>query len=73
MRRRTDYGFVFDFRSERLVLDQKTPLDKPSGGGFGPSVQLDDGTEARAPSGRPGGTGSKLKRLYDGPEVANIT
>ncbi len=37
-------GFAFDFQSDRLVLDQKTPIDKPSGGGFGPSVQLDDGT-----------------------------
>ena len=27
-----------------LVLDAKTPPDKPSGGGFGPTVQLKDDT-----------------------------
>lgn len=37
-------GFDFDFENDRLVLDAKTPIDKPSGGGFGPTVQLDDGT-----------------------------
>ena len=26
------------------MLDTKTPKDKPSGGGFGPTVQLDDST-----------------------------
>jgi hypothetical protein len=37
-------GFVFDFGHDRLVLDAKTPLDKPSGGGFGPTVELGNGT-----------------------------
>lgn len=37
-------GFVFDFDSDLLLLDTKTPLDKPQGGGFGPTVQLKDGT-----------------------------
>ncbi len=37
-------GFRFDFEHDRLVIDQKTPVGKPSGGGFGPTVQLDDGT-----------------------------
>ena len=36
-------GFTFDFKSDRLVLDEKTPADKPSGGGFGNTVQLPDG------------------------------
>lgn len=26
------------------MLDTKTPVDQASGGGFGPTVQLDDGT-----------------------------
>jgi hypothetical protein len=39
-----DDGFPFDFQSDRLVLDAKTPESAPSGGGFGPTVQLDDGT-----------------------------
>jgi hypothetical protein len=37
-------GFEFDFGSDRVMLDTKTPKGKPSGGGFGPTVQLDDGT-----------------------------
>jgi hypothetical protein len=40
----TPKGFRFDFRHDRIMLDTKTPKDKPSGGGFGPTVQLDDGT-----------------------------
>lgn len=36
--------FEFDFRNDRFVLDDKTPVGKPSGGGFGRTVQLEDGT-----------------------------
>ncbi len=36
-------GFRFDFAHDRLVLDEKTPPEQDSGGGFGPTVQLDDG------------------------------
>ncbi len=36
-------GFEFDFEHNRLMLDTKTPIGKPSGGGFGRTVQLDDG------------------------------
>ncbi len=36
-------GFAFDFKSDRLVLDEKTPAARPSGGGFGNTVQLRDG------------------------------
>ncbi|MDA1054982.1 MAG: sialidase family protein [Planctomycetota bacterium] len=39
----TANGFKFDFRSDRLVLDEKTPADKSSGGGFGNTVQLPNG------------------------------
>jgi len=37
-------GFAFDFAHDIMMIDTKTPLDKISGGGFGPTVQLDDGT-----------------------------
>ena len=37
-------GFEFDFENDRLVLDGKTPETTASGGGFGPTVQIDDGT-----------------------------
>lgn len=40
----TDDGFQFDFRHDRIMLDTKTPDDSISGGGFGPTAQLDDGT-----------------------------
>ena len=34
----------FDLANDRLVLEAKTAPDTNSGGGFGPTVQLDDGT-----------------------------
>ena len=37
-------GFRFDFEQDRIIIDAKTPLEQYSGGGFGPTVQLDDGT-----------------------------
>jgi hypothetical protein len=40
----TAESFAFDFNHDRFVLDAKTPPDKPSGGGFGRTVQLSDGT-----------------------------
>jgi len=39
-----DDGFEFDFRHDRLMLDTRTPVGKYQGGGFGPTVQLDDST-----------------------------
>ncbi len=39
----TDDGFLFDFAHDRLMLDTKTGA-RYQGGGFGPSVQLADGT-----------------------------
>src|SRR6185503_18994021 len=39
----TDDGFEFDFASDRIMLDTKTGA-RFQGGGFGPTVQLDDGT-----------------------------
>jgi hypothetical protein len=40
----TDDGFEFDFTRDRILLDTRTPAGKPQGGGFGPTVQLRDGT-----------------------------
>ena len=40
----TDDGFAFDFAKDRLMLDTRTPKEKSQGGGFGPTVQLKDGT-----------------------------
>jgi len=39
-----DDRFEFDFAHDRLMLDTRTPVGKYQGGGFGPTVQLDDGT-----------------------------
>ena len=41
--RETDDGFEFDFAHDRVMLDTKTG-SRYQGGGFGPTVQLDDGT-----------------------------
>jgi len=37
-------GFDLDFAHDRIMLDTRTPVGKYQGGGFGPTVQLDDGT-----------------------------
>jgi photosystem II stability/assembly factor-like uncharacterized protein len=37
-------GFEFDFTKDRIMLDTRTPIGKSQGGGFGPTVQLKDGT-----------------------------
>jgi hypothetical protein len=39
----TDDGFEFDFGRDRVMLDTKTG-SRYQGGGFGPTVKLDDGT-----------------------------
>lgn len=36
--------FAFDFKHDRFVIDAKTAANVSSGGGFGPTTQLDDGT-----------------------------
>lgn len=38
-----DDGFEFDLESDLIMIDTKTPEGMPSGGGFGCTVQLDDG------------------------------
>lgn len=40
----TDDGFDFDFDRDRLMVETRTPVGMPQGGGFGPTVQLHDGT-----------------------------
>ena len=40
----TDDGFDVDFGHDRIMLDTRTPIGKFQGGGFGPTVQLTDGT-----------------------------
>jgi hypothetical protein len=47
-------GFSLSFDSDRLILDEETPLDQPSGGGFGNTVQLADATLVTAYSYRGG-------------------
>lgn len=42
--RETDNGFRFDFKHNRIMISAKTPANSLSGGGFGPTVQLTDGT-----------------------------
>ena len=37
-------GFDFDFDHDVIMIDTKTPIGRVSRGGFGPTVQLDDGT-----------------------------
>lgn len=39
-----DDGFEFNLTQDHLLLDTKTPIGVKSGGGFGPTVQLADGT-----------------------------
>jgi len=46
----TNDGFAFDFSHDRLLLDTKTPVGQPQGGGFSPTVQLADGTLVTATS-----------------------
>ena len=37
-------GFQFDLKQDRIMIDTKTPEGVASGGGFGPTVRLADGT-----------------------------
>ena len=41
---RTNDGFRFDFDRDRIILETRSAPKVSSGGGFGPTVQLDDGT-----------------------------
>jgi hypothetical protein len=42
----TKDGFQFDMKYDQIMLDTKTSVGVSSGGGFGPTVRLDDGTLA---------------------------
>jgi len=37
-------GFEFDLKHDQIMIDTKTPVGVSSGGGFGPTVRLEDGT-----------------------------
>ena len=41
--RETKDGFEFDLQHDQIMIDTKTPDGVASGGGFGPTVRLDDG------------------------------
>ena len=53
--------FQFDFASDRIVIDDKTPIGQRSGGGFGPTIQLPDGTLVTALSFRGTNNESRLE------------
>ncbi len=57
----TDDGFEFDFNHDRLLLDTRTPIGTYQGGGFGPSVQLADGTLVTSYSYRGGDNQTRLE------------
>ena len=40
----TEDGFEFDFEHDIFMIDTRTPIGRCSGGGFGNTVELDDGT-----------------------------
>ena len=42
--RETPDGFNFDVQHDQIMIDTKTPVGVPSGGGFGPTVRMADGT-----------------------------
>ncbi len=67
-------GFAFDFEHDRIMLDTKTPVGLMSGGGFGPTVQLADGTLVSSYSYRDDGS-LRLEvvrwRLPDGDDVSH--
>jgi hypothetical protein len=37
-------GLEFNFDHDVIMIDSRTPIGRRSGGGFGPTIQLDDGT-----------------------------
>jgi uncharacterized membrane protein len=44
----TSTGYALNFKSDILLLDEETPANESSGGGFGNTVQAADGTLATA-------------------------
>ena len=42
--RETEDGFEFDFQHDIFMVDTRTPIGRCSGGGFGNTIELDDGT-----------------------------
>ncbi len=54
-------GFWFDFGHDRLLIDARTPVGRSQGGGFGPTVRLDDGTLVTSYSNRDAGDRTRLE------------
>jgi BNR repeat-like domain len=54
-------GFRFDFGHDRLMIDARTPAGRSQGGGFGPTVRLDDGTLVTSYSYRDAGDRTRLE------------
>jgi hypothetical protein len=54
-------GFRFDFAHDRLMIDVHTPAGRSQGGGFGPTVRLDDGTLVTSYSYRDAGDRTRLE------------
>ena len=70
----TDDGFTFDFEHDRLMLDVKTPVGQDQGGGFGPTVQLADGTLATSYSWRGEDAKTHLEVVrWRAPEGVSVT
>ena len=53
-------SFRFDLSNDIIMVETKTPMNQVSGGGFGPTVQMDDGTLVTDYSYRTGKTNSDL-------------
>jgi len=70
----TEDGFEFDFAHDRVMLDTKTG-SRYQGGGFGPTVQLDDGTLVTSYSYRGADNNTHLEvvrwRLPEPPKAAD--
>jgi len=70
----TKDGFAFDLSKDRVMLDTRTPPGRSQGGGFGPTVQLKDGTLVTSYSyrGTDDSTHLEVVRWKLPPEGANV-
>lgn len=56
-----DDGQTWDFENDRIVIEAKTPWGGAQGGGFGNTVQLDNGALVSCYSYNPGQPGAKTE------------
>jgi hypothetical protein len=70
----TEDGFTFDLSKDRVMLDTRTPPGRSQGGGFGPTVQLEDRTLVTSYSyrGTDDRTHLEVARWKLPPEGANV-